>query len=157
MSAGEAPAACDPVLWECSPSLPVFSHVRRLWHVAVSAGRRFLGYSAEDAHGVPTTVIPAQPATAPADKAGTWQRIVLGLAGLLLLLSWLGGVSSLAGLSFFGAVLFLVAVGFGYAAVRPPGGIFRRLLVTAACLVILLAAGVVIAAIVLFTWLSDIR
>ena len=106
---------------------------------------------------IPTPVAPAQSATAPADKAGVWQRIVFDLAALLLLLSWLGGVPSLSGLSFVGVVLFLVAFGFVYAAVRPPDGIFRRLLVALGCLVIFSVAGAVIAAIAYFLMLGDIR
>ena len=100
-----------------------------------------------------TTVTLVPLMTGPADKVGIWQRIVLGLAALLLLgLSWLGVVAFLSGLSVVGVVLLLLAVGFGYATVRPPGGILRRLLVALGCLVIFSVAGAVIAAIAFFIW-----
>ena len=100
---------------------------------------------------------PTLPTTAPVAKAGVWQRIVLGLAALLLLLGSQGAALFLWSLPFWslpfgGVVNILVRVGFGYAAVRPPGGILRRLLVTVACLVILLVAAYIIAIIVFFTW-----
>ena len=84
---------------------------------------------------------PARPAAAPADKAGVWQRIVLVLAGLLLMyvavvLMLEGSVSLLA----VGAV----GVGLVYAAVRPPGGILRRLLVALGCLVISVPGAVIV-------------
>ena len=73
--------------------------------------------------------------------AGAWQRIVLVLAGLLLMyvavvLMLEGSVSLLA----VGAV----GVGLVYAAVRPPGGILRRLLVALGCLVISVPGAVIV-------------
>ena len=112
------------------------------------------------ASGVPvppefyTTVTPARPTAALAGEAGTWQRIVLGLAALLLLFLWWGHVGlgfqlwwvplDLWWVPFDGVGEVLVAAGFGFAAVRPPGGILRRVLVAAACLVILLTAAAII-------------
>ena len=108
----------------------------------------------------PTTVAPAQPTTAPADKAGVWQRIILGVTALLLGgFGWLGFYiggefyefrewrqpSLLVGL-IFGAI-------FAVASVRPPSGTFRRLLVALGLLVILVAVVALIGVGLLILWL----
>ena len=81
------------------------------------------------------------------DAAGIWQRVVLALAALLLLL---GGLTSIQGFSILGMPVLLAGLGLGYAAFQPPRRrILRRLVVAFALLVILLAG----AAVVFLVWL----
>ena len=88
------------------------------------------------------------------EKAGVWQRVVMGLAGSMLLL---GGIlfdsaqqtirdignfywEGWQGFSGWSVVLIFAAIGFGIAAVVPPKRLPRRLLVAAGILAILLSA-----------------
>ena len=85
--------------------------------------------------------------------AGRWQRVVMGLAAVILLaaglLIFLGVVHKARDIDMkilgFGieALLVLSATGFGFAAVRPPGGNMRRLIVGAAVLSIVLPLALV--------------
>ena len=87
-------------------------------------------------------------------EAGTWQRVVMGLAGSMLLL---GGIlfdsawettrqinnfywEGWQGFSGWSAVLIFAAIGYGIATVVPPKGALRRSLVGAGILAILLSA-----------------
>ena len=73
-----------------------------------------------------------------ADEAATWQRVVLGLAGVLLVLAGVGaGVVGWYPVAPFTAIVVIAGAGLGLAAVRPPHGIARRLLVGVACLIML--------------------
>ena len=88
------------------------------------------------------------------EKAGIWQRVVMGLAGSMLLLAGILFDSALQtirdinnfywegwqGLSGWSAVLIFAAIGYGIAAVVPPKRLPRRLLVAAGILAILLSA-----------------
>ena len=124
-----------------------------------------LGMRAEETPASGAEERPPSPAldnsalTAPADKAGTWQRIVLVVTALLLVgFGWLGFYvggefyefrewrqpSLLAGLV-FGAI-------FAVAAVRPPSGTLRRLLVALGLLVILVAVVALIGVGMLILW-----
>ena len=93
-------------------------------------------------------------ATLRGEKAGTWQRVVLGLAGSMLLL---GGIlfdpalqtirdinnfywEGWQGFSGWSAVLIIAAIGYGVATAVPPRRPPRRLLVVAGILAILLAS-----------------
>ena len=98
----------------------------------------------------PTEAAPQAPAPAPrpsqrgrpATAAGVWQRVVLGLAALVVLL---GALSSIWGYPVLGMPSVVVGLGFGIAAAQPPRGrIFRRLLVSVACLILLLVAAVAV-------------
>ena len=88
------------------------------------------------------------------EKAGVWQRVVMGLAGSMLLL---GGIlfdsawqtirdidnfywEGWQGFSGWSVALIFAAIGFGIAAVVPPKRLPRRLLVAAGILAILLSA-----------------
>ena len=85
----------------------------------------------------------------PATAAGVWQRVVLGLAALVVLL--LGALSSsIWSYPVLGIPPLMVGLGLGIAAAQPPRGrIFRRLLVSVACLILVLVA----AAVVFIIWL----
>ena len=86
------------------------------------------------------------------EKAGIRQRVVMGLAGSLLLLGGILFDSAWAttralnnfywegwqGFSGWSAVLIFAGVGYGVATVVPPKGALRRLLVAVGILVILL-------------------
>jgi hypothetical protein len=105
----------------------------------------------------PTTVALAQPTTALTDNATVWQRIVLGLAALLLVgFGWLNFYVGdfIGGFRGWGLRSLLVGLIFGaifvVATVRPPSGTLRRLLVTLECLVLLVA--VVLIGGALFIW-----
>ena len=88
------------------------------------------------------------------EKAGIWQRVVMGLAGSLLLLGGILFDSALQtirdinnfywegwqGFSGWSAVLIFGAIGFGIATVVPPKRRPRRLLVAAGVLANLLAS-----------------
>ena len=95
--------------------------------------------------------------TASTDNAADWQRIVLGLAALLLVgFGWLSFYAGdfIGGFREWGLRSLLVELIFGaifvVATVRPPYGTLRRLLVTLACLVLL--AAVVLIGGALFIW-----
>ena len=93
-------------------------------------------------------------ATLRGEKAGIWQRGVMGLAGSMLLLAgilfesawettreignfyWYGW----QGFSVWGAVLIVAGIGYGIVTVVPPRGGLRRLLVATGILIILLSA-----------------
>ena len=93
-------------------------------------------------------------ATLRGEKASAWQRVVMGLAGSLLLLGgilfdtawantpvyWGGYWEGWQGFSGWSAVLILAAIGYGIATVVPPKRLPRRVLVAAGILVILLSA-----------------
>ena len=93
-------------------------------------------------------------ATLRGEKAGNWQRVVMGLAGSMLLLGGILFDSALQtireinnfywegwqGFSGWSAVLIFGAVGYGIATFVPPKRLPRRLLVVAGLLVILLSA-----------------
>ena len=107
----------------------------------------------------PTESAPQTPAPAPKPAqrgrpetgAGVWQRVVLGLAALGLLL---GALSSIWSYPVLGIPPLVVGLGFGIAAARPPRGrIFRRVLVSVACLGLLLAAAAGVFFIVVIIWL----
>lgn len=105
----------------------------------------------------PTTAALPQPTTAPTDNAAGWQRIVLGLAALLLVgFGWLSFYVGdfIGGFREWGLKSYLVSLIFGaifvVATVRPPSGTLRRLLVTLACLVLL--AAVILIGGALFIW-----
>ncbi len=105
----------------------------------------------------PTTVALTQPTSAPTDNAAVWQRMVLGLAALLLLgFGWLSFYIGdfIGGFRDWGLRSFLVELIFGaifvVATVRTPSGTLRRLLVALACLVLL--AAVVLIGGALFIW-----
>ena len=95
------------------------------------------------AEAAPQTPSPAprpSPQGRPETDAGLWQRVLLGLAALVLVL---GALSSTFGWGFggLGILPLAVGVGLGIAAAQPPRSrIFRRLLVSFACLVLLLVA-----------------
>ena len=93
-------------------------------------------------------------ATVRGEEAGIWQRVVMGLAGSMLLL---GGIlfdsawettrqitnfywEGWQGPSGWSAVLIFTAIGYGIATVVPPKGALRRLLVAVGVLAILLSA-----------------
>ena len=86
------------------------------------------------------------------EKASVRQRVLMGLAGSMLLL---GGIlfdsawdttrsisnfywEGWQGFSGWSAILIFAGIGFGVATVVPPKGVLRRLLVAAGILVILL-------------------
>ena len=87
-------------------------------------------------------------------KAGTWQRVVMGLAGSMLLLAGIlfdSAVQTIRdignfywegwqGFSGWSAVLIIAGIGYGIATVVPPKGVLRRVLVAAGIPVILLSA-----------------
>ncbi len=93
-------------------------------------------------------------ATLRGEKAGIWQRVVMGLAGSMLLLGGILFDSALQtirdinnfywmgwqGFSGWSAVLIIAGIGFGVATVVPPKRLPRRLLVAAGILAILLSA-----------------
>ena len=84
--------------------------------------------------------------------AGIWQRVVMGLAGSLLLLggilfetAWIAIdeftlLFGWDGFSVWSAVLIIAGIGYGIGTVVPPKGVLRRLLVAAGIPVILLSA-----------------
>ena len=88
------------------------------------------------------------------EEAGIWQRVVMGLAGSILLLGGILFDSAWAttseinnfywegwqGFSGWSVVLILAAIGYGIATVVPPRGALRRLLVAAGIPAILLSA-----------------
>ena len=88
------------------------------------------------------------------EKAGIWQRVVMGVAGSMLLVVgilfdtvwantpvyWGGYWEGWQGFSGWSAVLIFAAIGYGIATVVPPKGTLRRLVVAAGIPVILLSA-----------------
>lgn len=91
-------------------------------------------------------------ATLRGEEAGIWQRVVMGLAGSLLLLggilfetAWIAIdeftlLFGWDGFSVWSAVLIIAGIGYGIGTVVPPKGVLRRLLVAAGIPVILLSA-----------------
>ena len=92
-------------------------------------------------------------ATLGGEKSGMWQRVVMGLAGVMLLLGGILFESALQtirdignfywegwqGFSGWSAVLIFAAIGYGIATVVPPKRLPRRLLVAAGIMAILLS------------------
>ncbi len=93
-------------------------------------------------------------ATLMGEEAGIWQRVVMGLAGSVLLLAGILFESAWEttrqisnfywegwqGISGWSAVFIFAAIGYGIATVVPPKGTLRRLLVAVGILAILLSA-----------------
>ena len=93
-------------------------------------------------------------ATLRGEEAGIWHRVVMGLAGSLLLVGgiifdtawantpvyWGGYWDGWQGFSGWSAVLIIAGIGYGIGTVVPPKGALRRLLVAAGIPVILLSA-----------------